>query len=85
MIVMDSVGVLLVSAESKGKDNLAGGLDPISTVARIIFYSGDGGSFVHGHGLLGWVALSPVLVTDFFTTKYATRFSRRIKGASSSD
>lgn len=85
MLVMDTVGVLLVSAEAKGKDSLAGALDPISTIAKIVFYSGDGGSFVHGHGLLGWLALSPVLVTDFFTTKYATRFSRRIKGAPSGD
>jgi len=79
MAVSDAVTTALTVAEARGRDNLAGALDPVGTVARLIFYSYDGANILHGHGLWGWAFTAPIFAVDFFTTKYATRWSRRIK------
>lgn len=79
MAVSDTVSTLLTVAEARGSENLAGVLDPLGTAARMVFYSYDGVTLLHGHGAWGLVAMLPIFCVDFFTTKYSTRFSKRIK------
>lgn len=75
----DLISTLLTVAETRGRENLAGSLDPIGTAARMIFYSYDGANLLHGHGAWGWAFMLPIFFVDFFTTKYATRWSKRIR------
>lgn len=79
MAVSDVVTTLITVAEARGQDNLAGALDPVGTAARMIFYSYSGVTLLHGHGWHGILAVLPIFAVDFFTTKYTTRWARRIR------
>jgi hypothetical protein len=79
MIVKDAVGVFSVAAEAKGNERLAGALNPLGTVASILFYSVGAMGLVHGHGALGYVCLIPVLIVDYIDGRFFTAVSRYIQ------
>lgn len=82
MLGCDLFSTLLVVAEARGRENLAGlsdiGADFWGKTVLTAYGLTD---LTHGHGWLGWVLTLPVFATGFLTTKYTTRYSRRIKEA----
>jgi hypothetical protein len=79
MIACDTFGTLLTVAEARGQDSLAGIGDMGSDFfGKYILAGWSGSVLTHGHGYLGWLAIMPVLITGFFTTRAATRWCRRI-------
>jgi hypothetical protein len=79
MIVKDAVGVFSVAAEAKGNERLAGALNPFGTIASILFYSVGALGLVHGHGVLGYFCLIPVLIVDYIDGRFFTAVSRYIQ------
>jgi hypothetical protein len=79
MVIKDLVGVFGVAAEAKGNERLAGALNPLGTIASIIFYSVGALGLVHGHGAWGYVCLIPVLIVDYIDGRFFTAVSRYIK------
>jgi hypothetical protein len=80
MVACDMAGVLLTVSEARGQDTLAGYGDMGSDfMGKFILAGWSGSTLTHGHGILGWVAILPILVTGFYTTKHMTRWSRKMK------
>ena len=80
MVACDMFGVLLCVAENRGQDLLAGYGDMGSDFfGKYILAGWSGSTLTHGHGVIGWLAIWPVLVTGFYTTGAATRWARRIQ------
>jgi hypothetical protein len=80
MLACDCFGVLLGVSEAWGRDNLAGIGDVGSDFfGKFVLAGWSGATLTHGHGWLGWVCIIPILVTGFFTTKYATRWMKRVR------
>lgn len=79
MIVKDAVGVFSVVAEARGNERLAGALNPLGTIASILFYSVGALGLVHGHGWLGYLCLLPVLCVDYIDGRFFTAVGRYIE------
>jgi hypothetical protein len=85
MVIKDLVGVFGVAAEAKGNERLAGALNPLGTIASIIFYSVGALGLVHGHGAWGYVCLIPVLIVDYIDGRFFTAVSRYIQSDESNN
>jgi hypothetical protein len=82
MVACDVFGTLLVVAENRGRENLAGLGDVGSDFwGKFVLAGWSGSTLTHGHGIVGWLCIIPILTTGFFTTKYATRLAKRLKSA----
>ena len=79
MVVKDAVGTFLVVAEAKGNEHLAGILNPLGTLASVIFYMVGTNGLVHDHGWKGYLGLIPVLIVDYIDGRYFTAVSRVIR------
>ncbi len=78
MAVNDVVGTLLTRAEAIGREEIAGEVDRISTVAKIVIYSGASVKLL-AHGWLGIIGLLPVLLVDKYATGISTKLARKMK------
>ena len=80
MVGCDFFGVLLGVGEARGQDDIAGLGDVGGDFfGKYVLAAWSGGALTHGHGWEGWLCIVPILVTGFFTTKYTTRWARKIK------
>lgn len=79
MIMKDAVGVFLVTAEARGNERLAGLLNPLGTLASIIFYSVGAMGLVHNYGWKGYMGILPILVVDYVDGRYFTAVGRYIQ------
>ena len=80
MVGCDFFGVLLGVGEARGQEDVAGIGDVGGDFfGKYVLAGWSGGTLTHGHGWEGWVCIVPILVTGFFTTKYVTRWARRIR------
>ena len=79
MVGCDFFGVLLGVGEARGQEDVAGIGDVGGDFFGKYVLAGWSGSHLTDHGWEGWVCIVPILVTGFFTTKYVTRWARRIK------
>jgi hypothetical protein len=77
MAVSDLVGTLLMRAESLGREDVAGEMDRLCTVAKIVLYSYSAERLAH-YGWHGWLAMMPILLVDKVATRTATVLSRRM-------
>jgi hypothetical protein len=82
MVLTDAFGALLNVAENRGRDNLAGLADTqVDFWGKYVLAGWSGSTLTHGHGLVGWLCVTPVLATGFVTTKFATRRLRSLRPA----
>lgn len=80
MVGCDFFGVLLGVGEARGQEDIAGMGDVGGDFFGKFLLAGWAGStLTHGNGWEGWLCIVPILVTGFFTTKYVTRWAKRIK------
>lgn len=79
MVLKDFVATFLTIAEARGRAGLSGLLNALGTPANVIFYSFGAVEMVHGHGLLGWLALLPVMGVDLIDGYLFTRLGNRIE------
>jgi hypothetical protein len=80
MVGCDFFGVLLMTGSARGQEDIAGLGDVGGDFfGKYVLAGWSGGTLTHGHGWEGWICIIPILVTGFFTTKYTTRWARRIK------
>ncbi len=80
MVACDFFGVLLNVGEARGQEDIAGSGDVgADFFGKFVLAGWCGSTLTHGHGIMGWLCIVPILVTGFFTTKYSTRWARRIK------
>lgn len=79
MGITDVLGTLLVVAEARGRARLAGSLDALSDVSRIV-YTADGVSAIT-HGINGrtMATLAVICSTSFVATSTTTSWARRLK------
>ena len=84
MIVKDLVSVLGIVAEAKGNERLSGDLNPLGTVASILFYNAGTAGLIHDYGWIGYLGLIPVLMVDYVDGRFFTAVSRYIKSDESS-
>ena len=84
MVFEDLFGTLLVQAEANYRENMAGLMDTLGWFANAICYGSVGASVVR----YGWFSHQTieiavlVSVANFFATKYATRFGKRLMNRS---
>ena len=79
MVLKDGVGVFLVKSEAEGNERLAGIINPLGTVAGILFYSVGAMNLTHQYGVWGYLGLLPVLVVDYIDGRFFTAVSRYIE------
>lgn len=79
MVVKDAVGVFLVKAEAAGNERLAGVINPMGTMASILFYSVGATNLTHNFGAIGYLGLLPVMVVDYIDGRFFTAVGRYIK------
>jgi hypothetical protein len=80
MLLNDLFCTILTVAETRGRENLAAWSDvQCDFWGRYVLAAWSGSTLTHGHGLIGWLCIVPVLATGFYTTKFATRWMRRLK------
>lgn len=79
MVLKDAVGVFLVKAEAAGNERLAGVINPLGTIASVLFYSVGATNLTHYYGVWGYLGLVPVLIVDYVDGRYFTAVSRYIQ------
>jgi len=79
MVVKDAVGVFLVKAEAAGNERLAGVINPMGTMASILFYSVGATNLTHNFGAIGYLGLLPVMVVDYIDGRFFTAVGRYIQ------
>ena len=80
MIGCDFFGTFMNVSENRGQDKMAGYGDMGGDFfGKYLLAGWSGSTLTHGHGILGWLAIIPVLITGFYTTEFSTRWARRIK------
>ena len=79
MVLKDFVGVFMVIAEAKGNAKLAALLNPVGTIAGILFYSVGAMELIQRYHWKGVLGLLPVLVIDYVDGYYFTKWGRKIK------
>jgi hypothetical protein len=75
MMIQDSSGTVLVIAENRGKNRLAGLMDVTGDLARFCMYAFSGVLLMTAHGWLGRLFILPILATGYLTTNYATKWA----------
>lgn len=79
MVGADAFGTLMTRAVAKGRARLAGAADVGGDFFGRVLLTGYGlSSLTHGHGLVGWLCVVPVLATGYVTTWKATLVTRQI-------
>jgi hypothetical protein len=79
MVLKDGVGVFLVKSEAEGNERLAGIINPMGTIAGILFYSIGANNLTHQYGAWGYLGLIPVLVVDYIDGRFFTAVGRYIE------
>ena len=85
MAANDFVGTALVRAEAIGRGDIAGEADRTDTVMKLAIFSYAAVRLTSGHGALGALGLTPVLLVDLHVTKQTTILVRRMKPAVTED
>lgn len=84
MAVQDSVGTFLVRAINTNRPALAGAMDVLGDVAKILILSISANDLTHGYGWKGYLGIIPILVTAYFVTHHATVAASKLEDASAS-
>lgn len=79
MILKDFFGVFMVVSEAKGNAKLTALLNPLATLAGIIFYSLGAVELLHQHHWKNVLGLIPVLFMGVLNGYFFTKWGRRIK------
>lgn len=76
MAVSDVLGTLMVVAEAKGRPWLAGLLDALGDVSRVIYMALGVDAITHGFTTRAVATLAAICASSFFATSLTTRWAR---------
>lgn len=79
MAVQDSVGTFLVRAINTNRPSLAGMMDVLGDVAKIVILSVSANDLTHQFGWRGWVGIIPILVTAFVVTHHSVKIASKME------
>ena len=79
MAVQDVLGTLCVVAEARGRGHLAGLMDALGDVARVVGLVYGGGEIaVHGWNGHAVAILAVMVATSYVVTRVTTQWARRL-------
>ena len=79
MAVQDSVGTFLVKAIHTNRPTLAGSMDVLGDIAKILILSISANDLTHQFGWRGYIGIIPILVTAFVVTYHSVRIASKIE------
>lgn len=75
MAIQDSVGTFLVKAIHTNRPSLAGAMDVLGDIAKILILSISANDLTHGYGWRGYLGIIPILVTAFVVTHHSVKLA----------
>ena len=75
MAIQDSVGTFLVRAINTNRPNLAGAMDVLGDIAKILILSISANDLTHGYGWRGYLGIIPILCTAFVVTHHSVKLA----------
>ena len=75
MAIQDSVGTFLVKAIHINRPSLAGAMDVLGDIAKILILSISANDLTHGYGWRGYLGIIPILVTAFVVTHHSVKLA----------
>ena len=81
MAVQDSVGTFLVRAINTNRPTLAGVLDVLGDIAKILILSISANDLTHGYGWQGYIGIIPILMTAFVVTHHSVKLASKMEDA----
>ena len=75
MAIQDSVGTFLVKAIHTNRPNLAGAMDVLGDIAKILILSISANDLTHGYGWRGYLGIIPILCTAFVVTHHSVKLA----------
>ena len=75
MAIQDSVGTFLVKAIHTNRPSLAGAMDVLGDIAKILSLSISANDLTHGYGWRGYLGIIPILVTAFVVTHHSVKLA----------
>ena len=75
MAIQDSVGTFLVKAIHTNRPSLAGAMDVLGDIAKILILSISANDLTHGYGWRGYLGIIPILVTAFVVTHQSVKLA----------
>ena len=79
MAVQDSVGTFLVRAINTNRPSLAGVMDVLGDIAKIVILSISANDLTHGYGWRGYIGIIPILVTAFVVTHHSVKLASKME------
>ena len=79
MAVQDSVGTFLVRAINTNRPTLAGSMDVLGDIAKIIILSISANDLTHSYGWRGYLGIIPILVTAFVVTRHSVKLASKME------
>jgi len=79
MAIQDSVGTFLVRAINTNRPNLAGAMDVLGDIAKILILSISANDLTHGYGWKGYLGIIPILCTAFVVTHHSVKLASEME------
>ena len=79
MAIQDSVGTVLVRAINTNRPSLAGAMDVLGDIAKILILSVSANDLIHRYGWRGWLGIIPILCTAFVVTHHSVKLASRLE------